>query len=247
MRPQRFRHILSHLSTQPTALEPSSHQVHCSPSSTVPLHAFQLPNRGPRQGGLSAAALSAYERDGFLTLPPGTITPAELEELRAESERIIEGLPAEPGGDVDRAGRPAICSAQFGDVLGDPNAGRGRYAAGIQTHTPDGEAAQVPYKIGSWFTYSDPFLRLYGHPRLLRAVESVYGEEFVPFNESMVIKRGEIAPAISWHQVRPSGSDSDPALRQPVAFQVLADTHTGARMAARTGTGSGPSTDLISW
>ena len=115
----------------------------------------------------------------------------------------------------------------------------------LPSRHPTGEDAQVPYKIGSWFTYSDPFLRLYAHPRLLRAVESVYGEEFVPFNESMVIKRGEIAPAISWHQVRPSSSDS--ALRQPVAFQVLADTHTGARMVARTGTGSGPSTDLISW
>ena len=137
----------------------------------------------------------------------------------AESERIIEGLPAEPGGELDRAGRPAICSAQFGDVLGDPNAGRGRYAAGIRTHTPDGEAAQVPYKIGSWFTYSDPFLRLYANPHLLRAVESVYGEEFVPFNESMVIKRGEVAPAISWHQVCPS-----PAAR---SFPALLNSYGG--------------------
>ena len=206
MRPHRIHRILGHLNTQPTALEPRSHQVRRSPP-TIPPHPQPLvhPDRlGPRQGGLSATSLTAYERDGFLTLPLGTITPAELEELRAESERIIEGLPAEPGGERDRAGRPAICSAQFGDVLGDPNAGRGRYAAGIQTHTPDGEAAQVPFKIGSWFTYSDPFLRLYAHPHLLRAVESVYGEEFVPFNESMVIKRGEVAPAISWHQVCPS-------------------------------------------
>ena len=188
-----LRRLHGHLSPPPpaAAAAAASERTEASPAA-------------PATPGLSAAQLAAYERDGFLTLP-SVLAPAELVALREESERIIDGFPTEPGGTQDRHGRTPICQPAFGPVLGDPMAQRtdpNRHSGvKLSTYTPrEAESVQVPYKIGGWLAYSHPFRQLYGHPVLCAAAESVYGPDFVPFNESMVIKRGEVAPAISWHQ-----------------------------------------------
>jgi ectoine hydroxylase-related dioxygenase (phytanoyl-CoA dioxygenase family) len=43
-------------------------------------------------------------------------------------------------------------------------------------------------------------LRAYGNPKLLRTAQSIYGPDFVPFGESIVIKMPENGAAFAWHQ-----------------------------------------------
>jgi ectoine hydroxylase-related dioxygenase (phytanoyl-CoA dioxygenase family) len=48
--------------------------------------------------------------------------------------------------------------------------------------------------------YSEPFLRLYGHPTLLGVAATINGDDFVPFQEGIIIKQAGEGRSFSWHQ-----------------------------------------------
>ena len=59
---------------------------------------------------------------------------------------------------------------------------------------------QVLVKVFGPLQLTDSFLRLYGHPLLLRVAAEVHGRDFVPFSESIIVKQPLLGPAIAWHQ-----------------------------------------------
>ena len=70
-----------------------------------------LVNRGPvrfgADGRLHPGILEAYWKHGFYVFQ-GVVGEAELEELRAGADMMIERAPIRPGADLDRRGRPAL-------------------------------------------------------------------------------------------------------------------------------------------
>ena len=125
-----LRRLGDHLSPAPArptrpSEASSDQQAHKHPVAAAAAAAREddLGHRCVVSMGLSAAQLDEYERNGFLTLSQ-VLSSAELDVLRHEAERIIDGFSVEPGGTVDRHGRPAICQPAFGPVLGDPMAAR---------------------------------------------------------------------------------------------------------------------------
>ena len=43
-------------------------------------------------------------------------------------------------------------------------------------------------------------LRLYGHPKLLAAAQSINGADFVPFNDAIFVKQPGLGGSVAWHQ-----------------------------------------------
>lgn len=175
--------------------------------------AMALPNRGPlrfENGGLHPEIVAAYEEYGFYVLE-GVIAPAELAELEADYLDIMERLPAGPGAKLDRHGRPALGAdldmpvAYWVKPLSDPQGGReealGRHPVRMFEPTPAADAPEhVVQTIVGVLQFSEAFLRLYGHPEILRMVASINGEDFTPFQEGIIIKRPGEGGSFAWHQ-----------------------------------------------
>ena len=176
--------------------------------------AFALGNRGPlrfdERGELHPDIASAYRREGFYVLE-GVLQRAEVEDLRRELADLLQRAPREPGAAVDKLGRPAfgqelrIPPFTFGKPLSDPYGGtsknHGRHPAKMAE--PEPEADAPPWTL--YFVYGilhalDSCLRLYGHPDLLRAAESLNGPDFTPFADSIWIKEPGLGTSVAWHQ-----------------------------------------------
>ena len=56
-------------------------------------------------------------------------------------------------------------------------------------------------RINSPLPRSPTIQRCYGNPRMLRAVERIYGEDFCPFAESLVLKNPHDGAGFTFHQV----------------------------------------------
>ncbi len=73
--------------------------------------AYALGNRGPirlgADGRLERDILDAYWKHGFYVFE-NVVGRAELDELRADVERVLAGAPVSPDAELDRHGRPAI-------------------------------------------------------------------------------------------------------------------------------------------
>jgi hypothetical protein len=73
--------------------------------------ARNLGNRGPirltRQGKLAPEILASYEEHGFYILEH-VFDDAELAEMKAEFEGIVDRLPTGPDAPIDKHGRPAL-------------------------------------------------------------------------------------------------------------------------------------------
>lgn len=176
--------------------------------------AIALPNRGPvrfaADGRLAPEIMEAYEEYGFYILE-GLIAPRELAELEASFLDMVDRLPAEPGAKLDRRGRPAL-GAQldspviyWGKPLSDPFGGtsqaKGRHPVKMFEPEPADDAPQqVVHTIGSQLQLSDACLRLYGHPDALRVAAALNGDDFVPFQEGIIIKRPGEGRSFAWHQ-----------------------------------------------
>ena len=176
--------------------------------------AKQVGNRGPiqldGQGALAAEILDAYWEHGFYVFT-GLIDREEIELLRTDFARLIDGAPVDEGAEVDASGRPAIgrdCAREpyiLIKPLCDPWGGTqlldGRHQTQMLQPEPDAEApAKVVFLIGGMCQLSDTALRLYGHPDLLTIAAGINGEDFVPYNDATFVKQPGLGGSVSWHQ-----------------------------------------------
>ncbi len=176
--------------------------------------AFELDNRGPIEldadGRLAGDILEKYWRYGFYVFE-GVAVGDELDELRADIDRVLDGAPTEPKGQVDRHGRPAVGSEferpsfsfqrPLSDPVGGTNRNKGRHPVKMLEATPDEDSP--PWTIANLsgnLQLMESCLRLYGHPGLLAVAEAVLGEDFVPYNEVVFIKEPGLGPSVAWHQ-----------------------------------------------
>jgi len=176
--------------------------------------AMALGNRGPLRftddGRLQSEILDAYERLGFYVFE-GVIAPAELAELEADYLDIMDRMPTGPDSTVDRHGRPALGSdlgfnlfywaKPLGDPFGGTDINKGRHTHRMFEPTPAEDAPEhVIMSIVATPHFSEAYLRMCGHPELLKLAAAVNGEDFVPFQEGVVIKHAGEGASFSWHQ-----------------------------------------------
>ncbi|RKU24212.1 phytanoyl-CoA dioxygenase [Candidatus Poribacteria bacterium] len=176
--------------------------------------ALALPNRGPIKftsgGELDPKILEAYSEFGFYVLE-NVISSEELEELEQDVALLLERAPTHRGSKLDRNGSRAFganCKGRnygfvkpFSDPVGGTNANHGRHPAKMIELVPPGDAPEeiVQIVLGP-LQFSEAFLRLYGHPDLLRVAEAIHGPDFTPFNEALWIKQPRLGGPVAWHQ-----------------------------------------------
>jgi len=177
--------------------------------------AMALGNRGPisftDDGDLHPDIVEAYGRCGFYVFE-GVVADEELQELRVGIDAALERAPyPDRHSAVDRHGRPALgldwalspwtMAAPLSDPVGGTSANNGRHH--IKMHEPEAPSdapAHVPLLVGSGLRLSDAFLRVFGHPGLLRVAEHFNGPDFTPFTEVLFVKEPGLGPSVSWHQ-----------------------------------------------
>jgi len=201
--------------------------------------AHELGNRGPLRfraaGGVHEEIISAYRSYGFYILE-GVIGGEELAELRADVERLLERAPVAPDARVDARGRPAAGADLAGPMfaltrpLSDPFGGTSRNSGRHEVKMEEPEPAvgapeYVVYNIGSQLQLGDAFLRLYGHPRLLRVAEQINGADFTPFSESIFVKQPGLGASIAWHQDGTTHWDSPDLDQDTHGFNFLAQLY----------------------
>ena len=176
--------------------------------------AASLDNRGPirftSDGKLHPDIVDAYHAVG-LYIFEGVIGPEELAELRAGIGELIDRLPVAQGAKVDAQGRPAhgadfrapfaLWSKPLGDPLGGTSIAGGRHAVKMFEPAPAaGLPDEVVFSLVGPLQFSDAALRSYGHPELLRVAAAINGEDFVPFNEAVIVKMPGQGASFAWHQ-----------------------------------------------
>jgi len=176
--------------------------------------ALSLPNRGPvhftKDGRLHPDILASFSHYGFYVLE-GLIELAELKDIETDVIDILERLPEKQGALIDTQGRPALAADCTGPTLfwskplGDPFGGTelagGRHPVKMLEPTPPADAPEeLVYLILGALQFSEAMLRLYGHPQLLAIAASIHGDDFVPFNEAIFIKKPGLGASVAWHQ-----------------------------------------------
>ena len=176
--------------------------------------ALRLPNRGPitydESGAISKEILDAYWRYGFYVFTD-VLSTDEVEELRADVERVLDGAPRSRKDTFDRHDKPAIgqqfkrpsfsFSKPLSDPLGGTDRNHGRHPVKMAEPIPDDGAPDefIDLLIGN-LQIMDSCLRLYGHPDLLSVAAAVNGDDFVPFNEVTFLKEPGLGVSVAWHQ-----------------------------------------------
>ncbi|MFL2987516.1 MAG: phytanoyl-CoA dioxygenase family protein [Candidatus Poriferisodalaceae bacterium] len=177
--------------------------------------AFELGNRGPirftPEGRLHPEILDAYERWGFYVFVD-VIGEDELQECRSEVDALLERAPwPHRESEVDRNGRPAlgpefainpwIMTKPLSDPVGGTSQNNGRHPVKMFEPEPGADSpVHVPYLVSGCLQLLPSFLRISGHPDILRVAETINGTDFTPFTEVLFVKEPEIGPSVSWHQ-----------------------------------------------
>ncbi len=171
-------------------------------------------SRGPIRygaaGELHPDILTDFENYGFYIFE-GVVDIDEIEELRDAVEETIERAPSPPGSDTDAQGRPAlgldypISPYIFIKPLSDPWGGTkllsGRHPVKMTEPSPDDDAPDhVVHLLLQMCTSMPAALRLYGHPDLLGIAEAINGPNFVPYNDSIFVKKPGMGGSVAWHQ-----------------------------------------------
>ena len=201
--------------------------------------AYELGNRGPLRfsadGDVHEEIVRAYRECGFYVLE-GVIGAEEVAELCVDVERLLERAPMAPDAQVDARGRPAAGADLAGrffalarplsDPFGGTTRNRGRHE--VKMEEPEAAAGApefVVYNIASQLQLGDSFLRLYGHPQLLRVAEQINGEDFTPFSESVFVKQPGLGASIAWHQDGTTHWDSPDRDQDTHGFNFLAQLY----------------------
>lgn len=161
-------------------------------------------------GNLHPDILAEFDTNGFYIFE-GVIGIDEVTELRDAVEDTIERAPSPPGSDTDAQGRPALgldypmSPYIFIKPLSDPWGGTkllsGRHPVKMSEPMPDDDAPdRVVHLLMQMCTSMPAALRLYGHPDLLSIAEAINGPDFVPYNDSIFVKKPGMGGSVSWHQ-----------------------------------------------
>ncbi len=176
--------------------------------------AREIGNRGPLEltadGKLAPHILEAYWKHGFYVFE-GVVGAAELEELRADAQEMLDRAPTGPDSEVDAQGRPALGLDYarrpylFTKPLADPWGGTellgGRHPTQMNQPEPEQDAPEhVVFIMSSMCQAMPAGLRVYGHPGLLAVAEAINGEDFVPYNDAIFVKQPGLGSSVSWHQ-----------------------------------------------
>jgi hypothetical protein len=178
------------------------------------LAARSFGSRGPIRyddaNNLHPEILADFEKNGFYIFED-VICEEEISELRSAVEDTIERAPSHPGSETDALGRPALGMDYpidpfiFIKPLSDPWGGTkllsGRHPVKMVEPTPNKEAPEhVVHLVLQMCTSMPSALRLYGHPDLLSIAEAINGPDFVPYNDSIFVKKPGIGGSVAWHQ-----------------------------------------------
>jgi len=173
-----------------------------------------LSNRGPirftENGELASDIREAYLRYGFYIFE-NVIGAEELADIESDIADIMARFPIRRDSPVDAQGRPALgadCKAPtlfWAKPLSDPFGGtelaNGRHPVKMSEPKAAADAPEeIVYVILGSLQFSDSCLRVYGHPDLLRVAAQINGEDFVPFNEAIFIKKPGEGASVAWHQ-----------------------------------------------
>lgn len=177
--------------------------------------ALAMSNRGPIRytddGAVHPDILNEYWEHGFYVFE-GVVGSEELAELQADIDELLEHAPfPTKRSDVDRHGRPVlgrnlainpwVMTTPLSDPWGGTTALNGRHQVKMSEPVPAQDApADVPFLVGGALQLSETFLRIYGHPDLLRIAEAVNGPDFTPYNEVLFVKEPGLGPSVAWHQ-----------------------------------------------
>ncbi len=176
--------------------------------------ALALGNRGPIRfdegGTLQQSIVDAYWEHGFYVFE-GVLGTQELKDIEADVADVVARLPVEKGAPLDRYGRTAIgadCRAPtvswarpLSDPVGGTDRNNGRHPAKmIEPVAPQDAPAHVVQLVLGNLQFSPACLRVYGHPQLLAVAAAINGDDFVPFNEALWMKRPGLGASVAWHQ-----------------------------------------------
>ena len=176
--------------------------------------AAEFGNRGllrfDANGELDTEIQAAYAQHGFYIFE-GVIQEQELAELKQDISEMRARFALTPEGQFDKNGDPALGTdrnspaVQWVKPLSDPLGGtalyNGRHQVKLFEPTATSDAPEfAPLVVSGHLQYSQACLRLYGHPQLLKVAETVHGEDFAPFNETLFLKDPGLGAAVSWHQ-----------------------------------------------
>jgi hypothetical protein len=176
--------------------------------------ARELGNRGPvrfdSEGNIHPDILDAYWRYGFYVFE-GVIHDEELQQLRADVDRVLAGAPVHPGATVDKDGNAAIGSGfirpsfRFAAPLSDPVGGtarnKGRHPVKMLEPVAAADAPEHTIeRIMGNLQLMDSCLRLYGNHDLLCIAAAVNGPDFVPYNEVTFVKEPQLGVSVAWHR-----------------------------------------------
>ena len=134
----------------------------------------------PIEGSLHKKPLDQYRAQGYLRVRD-FVPPDEIHRLRRAVDALVGTAPTAPGADTDANGHPVEYPGDF-----------------AFTRLDDGR--HVLNRISAPLACSTALRRAYGNPRLLSCVQALYGPDFLPFAESIVIKLPQNGAAFAWHQ-----------------------------------------------
>lgn len=129
---------------------------------------------------LTTKQLNHYNSEGYVVLR-GFIAPDEVTMMREEVGCMIDTAPVAPRVPENSYGLPVADPADF-------------------AFTKRSDGGYTLNRISNPLARSETLLFAYGNPRLLRAVASLHGPDFVPFAESVVIKLPDHGAPFDWHQ-----------------------------------------------
>ena len=129
---------------------------------------------------LSPGQVAHYRSHGYVVVR-GLVSGADIALLRDAVRQLLEQAPVGPDQPLDRKGNPVPYPNDYSFLQ----------SAG---------GAAVLNRISTPLARSTDVLKVYANPRLLRAVEALYGPDWVPFAESIVIKLPHVGAPFAWHQ-----------------------------------------------
>ena len=129
---------------------------------------------------LSPDQVAHYRRHGYV-VAGGMVSAAEVALLRSAVRQLLAEAPVGPDQPRDRAGSPVPDPQDY-------------------TFLRRADGSAVLNRISSPLARSADVLKAYANPRLLQAVEALYGPDWVPFAESIVIKLPQVGAPFAWHQ-----------------------------------------------